>query len=60
MTCKNAKPDNKRKPVQKVPSDVEHSLGKQLKTYYQDIISQEIPDRFLQLLQQLDEKTPEG
>jgi hypothetical protein len=58
MIARNEKPASKRKPSTRVPSNVERSLGQQLKTYYQDITEQEIPDRFLQLLQQLDEKTP--
>ncbi|HMT13231.1 MAG TPA: NepR family anti-sigma factor [Aestuariivirga sp.] len=57
MIARHEKPASKRKPSARVPSNVERSLGQQLKTYYQDITEQEIPDRFLQLLQQLDEKT---
>mgnify|MGYP001765266809 CR=1 FL=1 len=57
MTSKPTKPHTKSKTAARVPTTVERSLGQQLKTYYDGITNQEIPDRFLQLLQELDEKT---
>jgi hypothetical protein len=39
------------------PSHVEGHIGKQLKAVYDDVLNQPIPDRFLDLLSQLETKT---
>lgn len=39
------------------PSNVEGHIGKQLKAVYDDVLNQPIPDRFLDLLTQLETKT---
>ncbi|TWG55356.1 MULTISPECIES: NepR family anti-sigma factor [unclassified Aminobacter] len=32
-------------------------IGRKLKQYYDDLVSEEVPDRFADLLRQLDERT---
>jgi hypothetical protein len=39
------------------PANVEGHIGKQLKAVYDDVLNQPIPDRFLDLLSQLESKT---
>jgi len=34
-------------------------IGKRLRGYFDDVASQPVPDRFVELLKQLDEKTPD-
>ncbi len=40
------------------PANIEGHIGRQLKAIYDDVLNQPIPDRFLDLLSQLEEKTP--
>jgi len=39
------------------PANVEGHIGRQLKAVYDDVLNQPIPDRFLDLLSQLETKT---
>ena len=39
------------------PANIEGHIGRQLKAVYDDVLKQPIPDRFLDLLSQLEEKT---
>ena len=41
-------------------SDVQDVIGKQLRAMYDDLVSQAVPDRFKELLQQLDKPENEG
>lgn len=37
--------------------DVQQKIGDQLRAYYDDVVSQGVPDRFAELLRRLDDKT---
>lgn len=39
------------------PANIEVHIGRQLKAIYDDVLNQPIPDRFLDLLSKLEEKT---
>lgn len=41
-----------------VQMQVQDHIGRQLRAVYDDLLSQPVPDRFLELLEQLDQKTP--
>ena len=41
-------------------SDVQDVIGKQLRAMYDDLVNQTVPDRFKELLQQLDKRENEG
>ena len=43
--------------MQCAAANVESHIGKQLKAVYDDVLNQPIPDRFLDLLSQLESKT---
>jgi hypothetical protein len=38
-------------------SDIQAHLGRQLRAIYDEVAAQPVPDRFLKLLQQLEQKT---
>jgi hypothetical protein len=38
-------------------ADVNAQIGRQLRSIYESVVSQPVPDRFLELLNQLDSKT---
>lgn len=40
------------------PLGVNSEIGRKLKQYYNDLVSDDVPDRFSQLLQQLDKAEP--
>ena len=40
-----------------IDSELQTHIGRHLKQAYDDILAQDVPDRFVQLLQQLDQKT---
>ncbi len=44
-----------RKPRGRLGRDVQNKLGQQLRTTYDDIVSEGVPDRFDKLLRRLDE-----
>lgn len=39
------------------PLGANSEIGRKLKQYYDDLVSEEVPDRFADLLRQLDEST---
>lgn len=41
----------------KLTGDVQRKIGTQLRSMYDDVVKQGVPDRFSQLLSQLDERT---
>lgn len=41
-------------------ADVHAYIGRQLRAVYDDVAKQPVPDRFLELMKQLDTKTSEG
>lgn len=43
-----------------VQMQVQDHIGRQLRAVYDDLLSQPVPDRFLELLDQLDKTKPEG
>jgi hypothetical protein len=48
---------NHRKPdATRLDSDVQAHIGRQLRAGYVDILNQPVPDRFLELLAELDQK----
>jgi len=40
--------------------DVQSKIGQQLRSMYDDVVSEGVPDRFTEMLQQLDEGKKEG
>jgi Anti-sigma factor NepR len=40
--------------------DVQDVIGKQLRNMYDDLVNQAVPDRFTELLQQLDKRDDKG
>ncbi len=49
-----------RKPRGRLGRDVQNKLGQQLRTAYDDIVSEGVPDRFKDLLGRLDEDKGTG
>ena len=41
----------------RLSADIQRKIGSQLRTMYDDVVKQGVPDRFTQLLSQLDERT---
>lgn len=65
---KPAKPGQKKTHVSDTPSgsngslgrEVQDVIGKQLRAMYDDLVSQPVPDRFAELLKNLDKQEDEG
>jgi len=59
-------PKNRKKPQLKTAtqsppnSKIFNLIGRRLKDYYEDVANQPVPDRFIDLLKQLDKKRPPG
>lgn len=53
---------NQRKPKGRLGRDVQSKIGQQLRAMYDDVVSEGVPDRFTEVLRQLDEQTrdPQG
>ena len=49
-----------RKPRGRLGRDVQNKLGQQLRTAYDDIVAEGVPDRFDVLLRRLDEGQDKG
>jgi hypothetical protein len=49
---------NRRRPVMADPLGPNSEIGRKLKQYYDDLVSDEIPDRFASLLSQLEQAEP--
>ena len=47
-------------PKAAVSADMQAFLGRQLRAVYDDIAKQPVPDRFIELMRQLDGKAAEG
>jgi len=47
---------NKRKPRCRLGRDVQSKIGQQLRAMYDGVVSEGVPDRFNEMLRQLDEK----
>ena len=47
---------NQRKPRGRLGRDVQSKIGQQLRAMYDGVVSEGVPDRFTEMLQQLDEK----
>ena len=45
-----------RKPRGRLGRDVQSKIGQQLRAMYDDVVSAGVPDRFTEMLSQLDEK----
>ena len=45
---------NQRKPRGRLGRDVQSKIGQQLRAMYDDVVSAGVPDRFTEMLQQLD------
>jgi hypothetical protein len=48
----------KGKPTKMAVSSVQRAIGNRLRAYYDGVAKEPIPDRFLELLKQLDAKDP--
>jgi hypothetical protein len=48
------------KPVAKLGNDVKAKIGQQLRTMYDEIVDQGVPDRFAAILRDLDESSDKG
>ena len=49
-----------RMPQGRLGRDVQAKIGNQLRALYDDIVQEGVPDRFVELLQRLDEKGEKG
>ena len=49
---------NRRRPAMADPLGPNSEIGRKLKQYYDDLVSDEIPDRFAALLSQLEKAEP--
>jgi len=47
---------NQRKPRGRLGRDVQSKIGQQLRAMYDDVVSAGVPDRFTEMLRQLDEQ----
>ena len=47
---------NQRKPRGRLGRDVQSKIGQQLRTMYDNVVSEGVPDRFSEMLRQLDEQ----
>ena len=50
--------DNPRRQLAADPLGANSEIGRKLKQYYDDLVSDEVPDRFAQLLSQLEKAEP--
>lgn len=44
-------------PLVPMPGDIQSHIGRQLRSLYDSVVQQPVPDRFLELLSKLDEKS---
>jgi anti-sigma factor NepR-like protein len=49
-------PMHQRRATAKLGRDVQSKIGQQLRAMYDDVLSQGVPDRFVELLDQLDKR----
>jgi len=50
----------KAKPVPKLSPDIKAKIGQQLRVMYGEVVSQGVPDRFVEILRGLDEGNNQG
>ena len=50
---------NQRKARGRLGRDVQNKIGQQLRTMYDNVVNEGVPDRFTEMLRQLDEKGAE-
>lgn len=50
--------DKVRRPAGKDPLGANSEIGRKLKQYYDDLVSEEVPERFASLLAQLEKAEP--
>ncbi len=48
------------KPVAKLGTDVKAKIGNQLREMYNEVVEQGVPERFVEILQGLDDPNDEG
>ena len=51
---------NQRKPKGRLGRDVQSKIGQQLRAMYDGVVSEGVPDRFSEMLRQLDEKSDQN
>ena len=51
---------NQRKPKGRLGRDVQSKIGQQLRAMYDDVVSAGVPDRFSEMLRQLDDQKDKG
>ena len=51
---------NQRKPKGRLGRDVQSKIGQQLRAMYDGVVSEGVPDRFSEMLRQLDEKNDQN
>jgi len=49
-----------KKPRGRLGRDVQSKIGQQLRSMYDDVVSEGVPERFTEMLRQLDEGKTEG
>jgi hypothetical protein len=47
-----------KKPAKTADPSVQKAIGNRLRAYYDSVAQEPVPDRFIELLKQLDEKEP--
>ena len=50
---------NQRKPKGRLGRDVQSKIGQQLRSMYDNVVSEGVPDRFSEMLRQLDQQQPD-
>ena len=56
MTERDSKPSNPKAASKKTSSVVNRAVSGKLRAYYNEIAGQQVPDRFIELLDKLDEQ----
>jgi hypothetical protein len=51
---------NPQKPRGRLGRDVQSKIGQQLRSMYDNVVSEGVPDRFTEMLRQLDENKEKG
>ena len=51
---------NQRKSRGRLGRDVQTKIGQQLRSMYDDVVTEGVPDRFTEMLRQLDEQKDKG
>jgi hypothetical protein len=59
MTSDQRTVDQSVKPIKRRPPDVKDHIGRQLRALYDEVVNQPVPERFMELLNRLDESRDE-